>query len=162
MELAIKNKGFTLIELIVVLAIFSMVILVMLGIFVSLVQSQRKAIAIQDTQEISRYLLESMTKEIRMSKINSAVGNNLSVLNITNSKGETFNYSFDGVNKKLLRDAQNISPDNIEITGGFYVIGSSVPAQYRVTTVIKARAKSLKVEEESIVNLQSTIAVRKY
>ena len=103
MELEIKNKngaGFTLIELIVALAVFSSVVLSISGIFISVINSQRKILSIQNTQEAGRYLLESMIKEVRMSIINSSSADGVFTLNITNSKGETLDYIFDNTDRK--------------------------------------------------------------
>src|SRR3989339_604522 len=62
----IKNKkGFTLMELIVSMAIFSASILMATGVFKSAIEGQRSAIAAQNTQESMRYAFEVMSKEIR-------------------------------------------------------------------------------------------------
>lgn len=157
-----KNKGFTLIELIVALAVFSLVILSISGIFISVINSQRKVFSFQNTQEAGRYLLESMTKEIRMSIINSSSVDGAFTLNITNPKGETFDYVFDITNKRLLRQAQVLSPDNIEISGSFYIRKSTLPSQSKVTIVMKLKTKGIKPEQQVVIDLESTVAARGY
>lgn len=157
-----KNYGFTLIELIIALAVFSLVILSIGGIFVSVINSQRKAISLQNTQEAGRYLLESMTKEIRMSTINSSSADGVTTLNITNPNGETFNYVFDNTNKRLLRKNQVLSPNNIEISGSFYIKKGTSPSWFKVTIVMKLKAKGTKLEQQAVIDLESTVAVRGY
>lgn len=165
MELEIKNKngaGFTLIELIVALAVFSSVVLSISGIFISVINSQRKILSIQNTQEAGRYLLESMIKEVRMSTINSSSADGVFTLNITNSKGETLDYVFDNINKRLMRQGQILSPDNIELSGSFYITKGASPSQSKVTIVMKIKAKGTKPEQQAKIDLESTVAARGY
>ncbi len=155
-----NNAGFTLIEMIVALAAFSLIITSMVSIAFSVIQSQRKSFALQNSQESSRYILESMSKEIRMSLINSDSGNGVTVLNITNFQNETFNYEFDNNNKRLLRNGQVISPNNIELSGSFYITKDTFPYQAIVTIVMKVDSTGSKIEQQAEINLQSTISSR--
>ncbi len=60
-----NNQGFSLIEMIVVIAIFSVTILSAADIFKWVVEGQRNALAAQNVQENMRYAFEAMSKEIR-------------------------------------------------------------------------------------------------
>lgn len=157
-----KNKGFTLIEVIVSLAIFSLIILSMTTIAVSVIKSQRKVFVVKGAQEAGRYLLESMTKEIRMSEINSSAGSGLTTLNITNAEGKTLNYRFINASGELRRDGKTISPDDTEVTGSFYVRKNDFPRRAMVTIVMQAKSTGPKVEEQTEIYLQSTVASRGY
>jgi prepilin-type N-terminal cleavage/methylation domain-containing protein len=67
MVLKNKNqKGFTLIELIVVMAIFLFVIGTAIGIFISMVQNQKKVLAEQQFLNQISYVEEYMSKALRM------------------------------------------------------------------------------------------------
>jgi len=155
-----NDAGFTMMEMIVALATFSIIIVSMTSITFSIIQAQRKSFASQNSQEVSRYILESMNKEIRMSLINSDSGSGVTVLNITNADLETFNYQFDNSNKRLLRNGQVVSPDNIELTGSFYITKDTFPYQAIVTIVMKVNSTSVKIEQQAEINLQSTISSR--
>lgn len=155
-----KNKGFTLIELLVAMAVFGILVVVITGIFSIVLKSQKKAIALQSAHESSRYLLESMAKEIRMSTINTGTSSGVPVLDITNPRMETFDYIFDSANKRLLRNGQVVSPDNVEITGSFYIIIEEYPARARVTITMKSKKKNSAPGEDAEINLQSTVACR--
>ena len=61
-----SNKGFTLIEIIVSLGVFTIVILISLGSFLAVLSAQKKANAVAMTQENLRFALEMMLKEIRV------------------------------------------------------------------------------------------------
>lgn len=164
MELEIKNKGFTLVELLVALAAFGLIVIAMTGATSSIIKSQRKAFALQSIQESTRYALESMSKEIRMSVINSgdSGGSKVDILNITNSDNQTFDYQFDNINKKLMRWGQDISPANIDLTGGFYIRKSSFPERSLVTIIIKVESQGLRIEEQAEIDLQNTISSRAF
>lgn len=60
--------GFTIVELIVVMAIFLIVVGTGIGVFISIVQYQRRILAEQDLLSQASYLAEYMSKAIRMAK----------------------------------------------------------------------------------------------
>lgn len=150
------NKGFTLIEIIVAMGIFTMVSLVAVTIAIDALRAQRKIFALQIVQENSRYLIESMSKEIRMSKINSPDGLSDS-LNVTNSKGEAINYNFS--DSQLLRGAEILNSNQIKATGNFYVQKIGQP---KVTIAMTVENKAIKPEQRAKINLETTISSRAY
>jgi len=162
-----KNKGFTIIELLVALAIFSLVIVSMAAVAVSVIKSQRKGFVLQESQENARYILESMSKEIRMSAIDSgdSGGSPVTTLDITNSKGENVDYRF--VSQKLQRQVngggwQDLSSANLEVTGSFYIRKSASPNRAAVTVVMQVESTTGQVEEQTEIHLQSTISSRSF
>lgn len=60
-----SRRGFTLIELLVGLAIFSIATLIITNVFVSVVRSQRQAVATQKIQSDLRLALEHLNRNIR-------------------------------------------------------------------------------------------------
>jgi prepilin-type N-terminal cleavage/methylation domain-containing protein len=63
-----KENGFSLIELLVSVAIFSVLIVIIMSIFQSSIKAQHNATAAQNVQESMRFALELMSKEIRSAK----------------------------------------------------------------------------------------------
>lgn len=61
-----NRAGFTLIEMIVSVSVFSITMVAVTGIFLSVTESQRSAIASQNVQESMRYVFEAVSKEVRM------------------------------------------------------------------------------------------------
>ncbi len=165
-----KNKGFTLIELLIAMAVFSLIVVAMSATAVSVIKSQRKGFALQNSQETARYILESVSKEIRMSVIDSDAGDGLSSLNITNAKSEDVDYRF--ISQKLQRQIdgggwQDLNPTNLEVTGSFYVRKDDPnnpldPERAAVTIVMKVKATGGKAEKEAEIYLQSTISSRAF
>lgn len=62
----IKNKGFTLVELMVVMAIFLFIIAGAIGIFISIIQYERRILAEQELLNQMSYVIEYMSKALRM------------------------------------------------------------------------------------------------
>ena len=60
------NKGFTLIEMVVAVAIFSLVVGAVSGIFVSSLRAQRQSLAYQELLDQTSYVAEYMSRAIRM------------------------------------------------------------------------------------------------
>lgn len=168
MELEMKNKkerGFTLVELLTAMAVFSVIVIVVGGVVNSVMKAQRKTFSIQNAQEAGRFMLEMASKEIRTSLINTGDGSILPILSIMNAEGEILDYQFDNTNKRLLRDGEIVSPGNVEVTGGFYVNEyefPSAPTRKTVTIVMKVRVAGDRVEQTTEMNLQNTIAPRSY
>nr|QBM02584.1 hypothetical protein [uncultured archaeon] len=71
---SIKQKGFTIIEMIVVLSIFLIVIGVLAGIFLSMVQHQKRMLQQQEILNQASYAMEYMSKAIRTAEKDTVVG----------------------------------------------------------------------------------------
>ena len=66
------SKGFTLIELIVVMAVFLLIIGAAIGIFLSIVQNQKRVLSEQQLLNQISYVEEYMSKALRMAKTEPA------------------------------------------------------------------------------------------
>lgn len=156
-----KIKGFTLIEVIVATALFSIITIGISNLFVSAMQAQRQIASLQAVQENGRYLMESISKEIRTSRIISDEGT-AQVLRIKNAKDEDVEYIFE--DKQIKRivnlDKQVLNSSQIEIVGNFYIKKEEV--QPRVTIVMDLDYKSSKPEQKVGINLQTTMSSRAY
>jgi len=130
-----KTSGFTLIELLVAMATFSIIIAAVMEIFLAGLGGAQRVFGRQNIQESGRFILESISKEIRMSKVNTPDGGPYTTLSITNSKGQTLDYFFDDTAKRLERGGEYLSSGKVETTGSFYVqrVGEG---QARVTVVL--------------------------
>ncbi|MDD3190433.1 MAG: type II secretion system protein [Candidatus Pacebacteria bacterium] len=87
-----KNKGFTLIEMLVTLSIFSVVVLLTLNTFLSSFVSQKKLIEMQSVQREGSYLMETLSREIRMATEMTNYENNDSSIRFKNHSGEDVIY----------------------------------------------------------------------
>lgn len=113
-----KDRGLTLIELIVAMGIFGLIITIVFGIFIFATISQRRIIALRNVGDNIRFTLESMAREIRTGKNFSTVVNSLT---FTNAKGESIIYR---LNNGVIEKSSD---------GGlsfFSVVGSEVTIDY--------------------------------
>ncbi len=176
---SIKNQnGTSLMELIVALALFTVVILTSSGIFQSIVNSQRSAIASQDVQENMRYALEVMSKEIRTAKKDKA-GDCVDVpegiiyetktgddLFFKNQYGECVAYSLveeGGINRiQIVRgesDPAFITPNEINIKNLVFIVDNTGQA----SVVLMMEVESLQYSKYSRdMKIQTTISSRYY
>ena len=127
--------GFTLIELLVAMATFSVIVVAILEILLAGLSGAQRVFGKQNIQETGRFILESISKEIRMSEINTPDGGPYATLSIVNSKGQTIDYLFDSTSKRLIRGGQYLSSSKVETTGSFYV-QRVAGKQARVTVVL--------------------------
>ena len=72
--LGFKNRGFTLIEIIVSMAVFLLVVGIAVSIFVSIVTQQRRILSEQQLINQTSYVLEYMSKALRMAGIDDEFG----------------------------------------------------------------------------------------
>lgn len=66
------KKGFTLVEVLVAVTVFTLVIGVAGGLFVHVLQSQRKVLAYQELFDQTSFIMEYITRGIRMAKRQTA------------------------------------------------------------------------------------------
>jgi len=63
-----KKNGYTLIELLIALAVFTVVVAAPTGFFVSAIKGQQKALASQELYDNVSYVLEYMSRALRMAR----------------------------------------------------------------------------------------------
>ncbi len=93
-----KKNGFTLTEMIVGMAVFSLILVAVSGIFVSAVKIQRRALVAEEISRETSYLLEYISRALRMAKkddiggIDCLAGNktNYEIINTAASTGIRF------------------------------------------------------------------------
>lgn len=169
------SSGFSLVELLVAIAIFSIVITAILGVFITIIKEQKIILGRQEIADNARYAMEFMSKELRMANSITNNGGNFPSLTFTNSNCDSnavcheIIYSLD--NGKIMRKDtylgvtkgnQAISSDKITISKlSFLVNGWSLTEAPRVTIVIKGE-KTVYSAQKVFLDLQSTISPRLY
>ena len=148
------KKGFTLLEMMVALAIFLMVSLVSVSIFVTAVQNQRRDFMIQNLQDNARYIMEAFSKEVRMSEIRNTNGD-ATRLNIKNQDYIELNYEF--TSSDLLRGINPLNSTNVSVQGGFYVIKSGEQPRVTIKMILTPAGST-----EPKIQVQNTVTSRKY
>lgn len=175
----LQNNGFTLLEILVALGIFFLVISVVVGTFVGSSKSQKKIIEFYDTQREASYLMETVSRELRMTTklCNDASAdcvarddqknNNDSDIEFRNYDGEWVVYcksdsagvcdsngEYFAHNGEIINSSDVIIKDLI-----FYVSEDFCGTQPVVTIVLKVKSTGSYNTEFS---LQNSIAMRLY
>ena len=177
-----QSAGFSLIEVVVSVALFSVIILSTTQIFKMVIDSQRSALATQNVQESLKYFLEVIGKEIRMAQKDDGicvlVPDDKIFVVATNAYGDALyfkNYYNQCVAYYLYNDgdAQRfqisrgvdtdfISPAKIRIdTLNFVLAEEALTTQPAVTLNLKAHALG-QGEFKSEMDIQTTMTSRYY
>jgi prepilin-type N-terminal cleavage/methylation domain-containing protein len=184
-----SQKGFTLIEALVAMAIFVVVVAVGAGIFLTISRAQQKAINVSETQKDARFALEAMVKEVRMGTIDYQyyedndldLSKKISELAIVSSNQEylVFRQSADSklevaINAAYQKKPTNFQPmvrEGVKIqTLNFYISPFSSPykegairKQPRATIILRSEIQDQKNPERNIkVDLETTVTSRVY
>src|SRR3989344_8346758 len=115
-----QNSGFTLIELIIYLAIVSIILVSISYLTIDLISGQSGSQADQELIYSFNFITATLTKDIRSAQAIASLSSDVLVLIMT---GDDVTYSFDVGNKKLTRQigasAVDLHSDVIEVTGSF-------------------------------------------
>jgi Tfp pilus assembly protein PilW len=160
------EEGFTIVELLVTTLVFSIMVVAISSIFVQIINDERRALAAQSIQENGQFILELMSREIRVSKIvNQESPNcNATSLTITHPVNGTVTYTLTagGV---LQRTASGTTSDlsNSTITFSrlnFCVKGSGAIDLQQPRVAILASIQNKVGKEILKFNLQTTVTSR--
>ena len=172
-----KNSGLTLIEVLIAMSIFAIVISVAIGIFVSGSSSQKKILEFNTIQREAGYLMETVSRELRMAiAISDGTDGNTNQQNNGNSSIEFTNYDEDLVQycrsdaggnctnndsgDYFSRDGEVINSPDIKIEHlRFYVTDDFDQTQPIIT--ISMKVKSINQYGAEFI-LQNSISMRLY
>jgi len=159
---AVRNsawfRGFTMIELLVALSVFSLVSVMAVEVFLTSLKGSKQISLKQDVQESGRFMLESAAKEIRMSALQGITcgeaTQSFDSLIVQNAKEQTVSYGFSSLD--FLRNDQALNSDKVDVTFGRFYIQKRCNLQPRITIVMKLESGGVKID------LQNTISSREY
>ncbi len=165
-----KNKGFSLIELLVASTIFAVLILIVIGIFLGIVNAQRKTVAVRALQNSAHYALEAMARDIRTGfnfglygpqelRFTSTIGggNQLVAYHLRNQSIEKGFFDAGPGQYAFLP----LTPPNVRINYLNFYLSGEVPGdqrQPRITIVLGGAAGQ--GSEETKINVQTTLSQR--
>ncbi|MEK7151651.1 MAG: type II secretion system protein [Patescibacteria group bacterium] len=161
------NSGFTLVETLVVVFVFSIIMVLVGSIFTNSLNIQRKAFNIQQAEEGTGFILESMAKEIRVSRIVNSDTNCPSaptgVLNITHPVNGNVSYFLSGT--AIHRSANGIdtviSSNATEFTRlQFCILGTPIDDKRQPRVTVIGSVRSTKTKQQSVIDFQTTLSQR--
>lgn len=179
-----SSRGFTLIEMIVSVALFSVVMFVSVGALLAIADANRKANSLRITMDNLNFAMESMSRTIRTGSgyscdtvpvIQPAYGENCpeggSLFSFTDQNGEIVTYKYDDsaesvAVKRNSGNFANITSPEIQVENlTFYITGvgatgSNAGHQPRVVIVIKGKAGTT-VKTQTSFSIQTTVSQRR-
>lgn len=187
----IKNHGFTIVEMLIGVMIFVIIVTIVVRIFLSSFQGQRRFSAFQTVFEQSSYLMEYMSRSLRMAKkeLSCSNKNNPSTCSCLKSSGYGYNYELtrQGNGVKFI-DSQNQCREFFldqslgrlkEVAGSQeqFLTGSNTQVaafnirlfgesqndllQPRLTFSLSLQTRSQKQESQQTLRLQATVSQRR-
>ncbi|MEI6596822.1 MAG: prepilin-type N-terminal cleavage/methylation domain-containing protein [bacterium] len=175
-------KGVSLLELIVAIALFAVLMLSATAIFKMVINGQRNAISAQNVQENMRYIMEKISKEIRMAQISNQecgtaainkvfnTANGGSEIYFKNQNGDCVTYYLENKRIKIMVGVNGVNdfvtPAKIEVNNlKFYVvddlIGVSSSLQPYVVMAMDAKAVGQAINQQAM-KIQTTVSSRYY
>ena len=153
------SYGFTLVELLVAISVFSVAIAIVGAIFVSAVSSQRKNINSQEVLDNARFVLESMGRAVRQSDVVSPDGTSSSLIISHPIKGP-ISYTLDG--NQILENGVPLTSSSIIVDRlKFIVRGNSISDKTQPRVAISFSLKNnVQGSTNNSINIQTTITPR--
>lgn len=172
-----KNKGFTLIELMVSITLFAIIVGIIGSIFLTSLQGQRKAISFQGIFDQTSYLMEYMSRSLRMARRDltgacitagtnyqkTRSGRGIRFINSQNICQEFYlDIAIDRLKEaKGSAQEQYLTSENSRVTAFNIAVSDEAGLQPKVTFLIAIEKKGLKAELVSPMEFQTTLSQRK-
>ena len=174
-------RGFTLLEMIVAIGIFSIVILISLSTLLVVTSAQKRAVAIQNAQDNLRFALEAISKETRTGNFFHC-GFSATDISLTpqdcltggvsftflNADGETVTYRLNGTQLEKSSNGgasfQVMTASAVKIERLTFVVRGSAAGdnkQPQVLVILEGSVTLAKGGTAARLNLQTTISQRK-
>ena len=149
----IRAKGFTLIEMMVSVALFAIVVMISMTAVLSVVDSTKKAQSLKSVMNNLNFALETMTRSIKTGYISGLSGpqNNIQIVDQNNS---TVIYSL--VGSMIKRNTEAITAPEVVVDKLMFYPGIGVGIQPSVIVVVQGTVK-LNERVTSKFSIQSTV-----
>ncbi|OGN33107.1 MAG: hypothetical protein A3I39_02165 [Candidatus Yanofskybacteria bacterium RIFCSPLOWO2_02_FULL_47_9b] len=161
-----EQTGFTIVELLVTALVFSIMMVAVSSIFIQIINDERRAFAAQAIQENGQFILELMSREIRVSKIENqdASNCNATTLTIIHPVNGTVMYTLTG-SGILRRTASGVTTDLSTSTVtfsrlNFCIVGSGTVDGQQPRVAILASIQNKAGREILTFNLETTVTSR--
>ncbi len=165
-----RNKSFTLIELLIYTAIISLVLVLITGFFWNIVSGNIKENSYQEVQQNGRFVMTKITQEIKKAiGINSPVqgfsANSLSLMMSDSNLSPTiFSVSggklmiVQGTSAPIELTTDQIVVSNLQFTNLSY---SNTPGTLRVEITLESLNPAGKTEYQASIDLKTTVSLLK-
>jgi len=170
--------GFSLIEILVSASIFLIIIVAIIGTYISAIKTQRYSLAYQQLLDQADYTINYMSKLIRMAQKDItgdciALNRNFKVVNIPfptltfeNYKGECVSFYTKDIGGGITKIAQEISQEEMFLTSDkfkvtnlkFILVGDEPGKQPKITILLEMEARNMSPAPK--IKIQTTVSQR--
>jgi len=181
-----KNSGFSLIEILVTIGLFSLVMTISSAIFINVNNLEQQTSNMAKLQNEGRYMLEKMGKEIRgreldyeamKAEIDPATGETKTLIFKSDEYGETYMLSFDQADSAIIITAKsglgesraNLNSSEVAVDQFKFIItpveapdSDNPTVQSRVTIMMVIKNKNVPEKYRKTLALQTTISSKIY
>lgn len=171
-----NKNGFSLIEVVVAMAIFAIALVAISGIFLSIVKAQRKANIAGKVQVEAATIIDTITAAVQNGDIDyAAISNPAETLVLKNKDGETVTFSKAG-NRLMMTigssASQDLMTDKVKVdklkfcvyptSDPFAFSGPNTQPTVTILLALSQSAASSKPEDQASVQIQTTVTQRVY
>jgi len=157
-----KENGLTMIELIVAIGIFGLVVGMTVGIFVLSIISQRRIIALRNTEDNIRFSIEAMAREMKTGQSFSGGGSSIA---FTNARGEAAVYR---LNSNVIEKSSDGGASYSAVSGAeivvnylnFYLMGQAIGDGLEPRVTVAIGVTSSVGNQTANLKIQTTISER--
>jgi prepilin-type N-terminal cleavage/methylation domain-containing protein len=159
-----NNSGFTLIEMMVSVALFSIVLIVVMGSILTIVDVNRKSQSLTVVMNDLSFALDSFNRTVKTGEIETLDGLHTAIT-ILNQDEQRITYEYDSNAKAILRSVEGgsqdvpITSDEVEIERAEFTVFDGTDQQPRVLVLIRGVA-NVSPRISSDFTIQTTISER--
>lgn len=183
-----KQKGFSLVEMMITIFVFSLIVGAISGLFIAGIRGQRSTLAHQRLLDQTSYALEYVSRALRMAKKDTA-DDGINCIN----EGSNYEVSPDGDSIKFINvlekdlagnpycqrffldnglikqdkgdgnEPLSLTSDKLKITSLKFYLAGDIQGDYfqpRVTISLAIKGKGQKIEEQPLMIIQTTVSQR--
>lgn len=164
-----NESGFSIVEVMVASLIFSVIVTVFGALFVQVLAIQRKGFAAQKVQENATFVLESIARELRVSRITSgdsqcygAPDPKTASITLQHPVNGIVTYLYDSGRGVVQRNGIDISTSDVKFSKFAFCVEGSIRDAFQARVTIPATIESTggRPTDKVIVNLQTTVSTR--
>lgn len=167
-----SRAGFTFVELLVAIALFSIVVSIAVGGFVQALRTQRRVIALISANSNASLAIEQMAREIRTGTGFACVGavNTCEEMKFTNADNQEVTYrrselsgpaSGGILERGIAGSFDRMTAENIDITYLSFTLLTSASYPERITIALGVSVKTPGIEG-GVTNIQTTVSARQF
>jgi len=159
-----KQKGFTIIEIVVVIGILGIIAVIGTNMFFTVMRSSTKSKNLMTVKQNGEYALSVMERMIRNSSVVDICESGMTKIKIMDSNKEETEFAF--IDNYIASNSSRMTSDQVKVTSGTFdcsSVGDFNPKTIVINFTLDQNVSlAPRVEEEASINFKTTIETRNY